>query len=118
LLPEFLLANQLALSGTVQLLGEKSMTFEIGSWVRWKDVCPIRLGYTPADIGRVVRVPELPAQDDGIDVQFVNGEVLHGADGDWFEPVAGPENPDEMGGYETPAAYSQWGTEPERLGRS
>jgi hypothetical protein len=72
------------------------MSFEIGSWVRWKDVCPIRLGYTPADIGRVVRVQGFPAQDDEIDVQFVNGEILHGADGHWFESVTGPENPNEM----------------------
>jgi len=75
------------------------MTFEIGSWVRWKDVCPIRLGYTPADIGRVVRVKGFPAQEeDEIDVQFVSGEVLHGAIEDWFEPVTGPENPDQMTG--------------------
>jgi hypothetical protein len=72
------------------------MTFEIGSWVKWKDVCPIRLGYTPADIGRVVRVTGFPAQDDEIDVQFGNGEILHGAAGDWFEPAAVPGNPDEM----------------------
>jgi hypothetical protein len=94
------------------------MTFEIGSWVRWKDVCPIRLGYTPADIGRVVRVPGLQAQDDGIDVQFVSGEVLHGADGEWFEPIAGPENGDEMWGYEASAAHAQRNLEPEGLRRA
>jgi hypothetical protein len=74
------------------------MTFEIGSWVKWKDVCPIRLGYTPADIGRVVRVGAAHAQDDEIDVQFPGGEILHGAAGDWFEPAAGPGNTDELPG--------------------
>jgi hypothetical protein len=72
------------------------MTFAIGSWVKWKDVCPIRLGYTPEDIGQVVRVQGFSAEDDEIDVQFAGGEIVHGAAGDWFEPAAGPENPDQM----------------------
>jgi hypothetical protein len=74
------------------------MTFEIGSLVKWKDVCPIRLGYTAADIGRVVRVTGIPAEDDEIDVQFGNGEILHGAAGDWFEPAAAPENMEDSAG--------------------
>lgn len=58
------------------------MTFQIGCWVKWKEVCPIRMGYTARDIGQVVRVHDYPTQDVEIDVEFTDGDVLHGAAGD------------------------------------
>ncbi|MGO9543830.1 MAG: hypothetical protein ACLPPF_03440 [Rhodomicrobium sp.] len=66
------------------------MTFQIGSWVKWKEVCPIRLGYTASDIGQVVGVHEDPVQEGEIDVVFGDGDVVHRAAGQWFEPVDAP----------------------------
>ena len=63
------------------------MRFELGSQVKWKNAGQIRLGYTPKDIGRVVGVHRYTTQDLELDVEFGDGEVLHGAVGDWFEPV-------------------------------
>jgi len=60
------------------------MTFEIGSRVKWKDVCPIRLGYKASDLGKVVGVHDHPELGE-IDVEFDNGDVLHRAAGHWFE---------------------------------
>ncbi len=50
------------------------MTFEIGSRVKWKDVCPIRLGYKASDLGKVVGVHDHPELGQ-IDVEFDNGDV-------------------------------------------
>jgi len=67
------------------------MTFQIGCWVKWKEVCPIRMGYTARDIGQVVRVHDYPTQNVEIDVEFMDGDVLHSAAGDWFERAEAPE---------------------------
>ena len=60
------------------------MKFDIGSRVKWKKACPIRLGYKTSDIGKVVGMYEdqEPAE---IDVEFDNGDVVHRAAGHWFE---------------------------------
>ncbi len=63
------------------------MTFAIGHRVKWKEANPIRLGYTPLDIGQVVRISGDTDEPSSIDVEFDNGDILHGAEGDWFEPV-------------------------------
>jgi hypothetical protein len=63
------------------------MTFQVGKLVKWKDVCPIRLGYSAKDIGRVVGVHDDLNQESEIDVEFQDGHVVHGAAGGWFEPV-------------------------------
>jgi hypothetical protein len=68
----------------------KAMTFQIGKLVKWKDVCPIRLGYTAKDIGRVVGVYDDIDRESEIDVEFQNGQVVHGADEGWFDPVEEP----------------------------
>jgi hypothetical protein len=78
------------------------MTFEIGSWVKWKDVCPIRLGHKLSDIGQVVGVHGLPAQGAEIDVEFDNGDVVHNATGDWFEPASPPAAPAEHDRFRRP----------------
>lgn len=70
------------------------MRFELGSQVKWKDATQIRLGYTPRDIGRVVGIHEYTTQDIEIDVEFGDGDVLHGAIGDWFEPFEEPDSED------------------------
>ena len=62
------------------------MTFEISSRVKWKDACPIRLGYNASDMGKVVGVHEDPEPAE-IDVEFDNSDVVHRAAGHWFEAV-------------------------------
>ena len=52
------------------------MSFEIGSWVKWGEVCPTRLGHQASEIGRVVDVYEFEPQGFEIDVEFDNGEVV------------------------------------------
>ena len=64
-----------------------SMRFELGCLVKWKNSSPIRFGYAVSEIGKVVGVHDYPAQSYEIDVAFDDGEVLHGAAGDWFEPA-------------------------------
>jgi hypothetical protein len=66
------------------------MRFELGSQVKWKNASQIRLGYAVSDIGKVVGIHKYAAQDLEIDVQFGDGDILHGAVGEWFEPVADP----------------------------
>ncbi len=70
------------------------MRFELGRPVKWKNAAQIRLGYTPRDIGLVVGVHQYTTQDLELDVEFGDGEVLHGAVGDWFEPVEDPATED------------------------
>jgi len=60
--------------------------FDIGSRVKWKEACPIRLGYKASDIGKVVGMYEDPEPGE-IDVEFDNGEVVRRAAGHWFEAV-------------------------------
>jgi hypothetical protein len=71
------------------------MRFELGSRVKWKKATPIRLGYTPRDIGRVVGIHHDTTEELELDVEFGDGEVLHGAMGDWFEPVEYASDEDE-----------------------
>ena len=66
------------------------MRFEIGGWVKWKNDCHMRLGYTPSDIGQVVGLHGDPACENEIDVEFGDGDVVHGAAGGWFDPVDSP----------------------------
>ncbi len=66
------------------------MTFQIGSWVKWKKVSPIRLGYRATDIGQVVHVHDTPTRESEIDVEFGDGYVVRGAVGEWFEPTDAP----------------------------
>jgi hypothetical protein len=61
--------------------------FELGRLVRWKNSSPLRLGYALSDVGKVVGVHACAAQGCEIDVAFGDGEVLHGAAGEWFEPA-------------------------------
>jgi hypothetical protein len=63
------------------------MTFEIGTFVKWTGACPTRLGFSVADIGKVVGVYEYSSLGCEIDVAFGNGDVVRGAAQDWFEPV-------------------------------
>ncbi len=63
------------------------MGFEIGSWMKWGEVCPTRLGHKASEIGRVVDVYEFEPQGFEIDVEFDNGEVVRGAVAGWFEPA-------------------------------
>jgi hypothetical protein len=67
------------------------MSFQVGSWVKFKSVSPIRLGYALTDVGQVVGVHDGPETDHEIDVEFGDGQVVHGADGEWFEAVEVPE---------------------------
>jgi hypothetical protein len=69
------------------------MAFEAGSWVKWKERCPVRLGFKPAEIGRVVETRGGAARDE-IDVEFGGGEVVYGAAKDWFEEAHSPEGRD------------------------
>jgi hypothetical protein len=64
------------------------MAFEIGTWVKWSEVCPARFGHAATAVGQVVGVQEFPAQGLEIDVEFANGEVVRGAIAKWFEPAA------------------------------
>lgn len=66
------------------------MRFELGSWVKWKNASQMRLGYAVCDVGKVVCVHDSPAQSFEIDVAFGDGDVLHEAAVDWFEPVEAP----------------------------
>ncbi len=61
------------------------MSAEIGSWVRWTELSPTRLGYTASDIGQVVGARPGRSGDREIDVQFADGHVLLGAFEQWFE---------------------------------
>ncbi len=61
--------------------------FDIGSRVKWKQACPIRLGYKASDLGKVVGVHEDHLEPAEIDVEFDNGDVVHRAAGHWFEAV-------------------------------
>ena len=63
------------------------MRFDLGNQVKWKNASLIRLGYAPSDIGKVVGVHEYTTRELEIDVEFGDGDVLHGAAGHWFEPV-------------------------------
>ena len=72
------------------------MRFEHGSQVKWKDASQIRLGYRTKDIGRIVGVHEYATQDLEIDVEFGDGDVLHGATGNWFERVDDPEDETDL----------------------
>jgi hypothetical protein len=66
------------------------MAFQLGTWVKFKNKSPIRLGFSLADIGQVVGVRDDSKHVPEIDVEFGKGHVVHGADGDWFEPVEPP----------------------------
>ncbi len=68
------------------------MRFELGSLVKWKNAGLMRLGYTVWDVGKVVGVHDYLEQSFEIDVAFGDGDVLHGAAGDWFEPVEAPDS--------------------------
>ncbi len=63
------------------------MAFEIGTWVKWKNACPTRLGYSASDLGQVVAVHEYQAEGCEIDVEFYDGDVVRGAVEHWFEPA-------------------------------
>ena len=69
------------------------MTFAVGSWVRWKDVSTIRLGYAASDIGQVVRAYSVPDGESELDVEFAGGDILHGAIEHWFEAAEAPAKP-------------------------
>jgi hypothetical protein len=71
------------------------MRFELGSQVKWKNASQMRLGYAASDIGRVIGIHDYAAQDLEIDVEFGDGDVLHGAAGEWFEPVEDPAFEDQ-----------------------
>jgi len=66
------------------------MVFQVGSWVKFKSVAPIRLGYALSDIGKVIGVYDGSEADHEIDVEFGDGQVVHGAAGEWFEPAGQP----------------------------
>ena len=76
------------------------MTFEIGGWVRWNAACHLRLGHSPSDIGVVVGMHDYPGQDSEIDVEFDNGDIVHGAVESWFERAEAPASKTEHGGLE------------------
>ena len=52
--------------------------------------CKIRLGFTLSDHGNVVRVQHLGANqgEPHIDVEFDNGDVVHGIAEHWIEKVS------------------------------
>ena len=52
------------------------MAAEIGTWVKWTNVSPTRLGYKETDIG---------CGGHEIDVQFADGDVIRRAFEQWFE---------------------------------
>ncbi len=60
------------------------MAAEIGTWVKWTNVSPTRLGYKPTDIGKVVAI-HCRSGGYEIDVQFADGDVIRGAFEQWFE---------------------------------
>ncbi len=60
---------------------------EIGSWVKWADISPTRLGYAASDIGKVVGVQRCEGKTLQIDVQFDDGDTVRGAFEPWFERV-------------------------------
>ena len=66
------------------------MTFQLGTWVKFKSLSPIRLGYKLSDVGQVVAIHGDPEKDREIDVEFGDGHVVHGANGDWFETTQPP----------------------------
>ena len=57
---------------------------EIGTWVKWTNVSPTRLGYKATDIGKVVAI-HCRSGGHEIDVQFADGDVIRGAFEQWFE---------------------------------
>jgi hypothetical protein len=63
------------------------MTCEVGSWVKWAEATPTRLGYKLSDIGKVVGVRDCPSTGRQIDVQFEDGDIVRGAFERWFEPA-------------------------------
>jgi hypothetical protein len=77
--------------GRATEIGEETMRFEIGSRVKWKEKSKIRLGFAPSDHGRVVGVKHLPTAETHLDVEFDNGDVVHGLVEDWIETVEAPE---------------------------
>jgi hypothetical protein len=66
------------------------MRFEIGSRVKWKETCKFRLGFSLSDHGNVVGVKHSPADETHLDVEFDNGDVVHGLVEDWIETVQAP----------------------------
>ena len=81
------------------------MKFDLGSRVKWKEACPIRLGYEASDMGKVVGMHEHPEPAE-IDVEFDNGDVVHRAAGHWFQAVeaASKEDADALARLEFSAA--------------
>ncbi len=71
------------------------MALQVGSWVRWTDVSPTRLGYRASDIGKVVGVYSRDGKGLEVDVQFDDGDIVRGAFGPWFEAVQDPQTEDE-----------------------
>ncbi len=61
------------------------MTAEIGSWVKWTEFSPTRLGYRASDIGKVVGARHGRSGDREIDVLFDDGDVIRGVLEKWFE---------------------------------
>jgi hypothetical protein len=74
-----------------QLKSEETMRFEIGSRVKWKESRKIRLGFALSDHGKVVGVQNFLAEDGDahFDIEFDNGDVVHGIAGDWIEKISG-----------------------------
>jgi hypothetical protein len=72
------------------------MTFQVGSLVRWNATCHLRLGHSLSDIGVVVGLRDNPGQDSEIDVEFDNGDVVHGAVESWFERAEAPASRTEQ----------------------
>lgn len=68
---------------------------EIGSWVKWADLSPTRLGYAASDIGKVVGVHRCEGKGLQIDVQFDDGGTVRGAFEPWFERVQDPQTEGE-----------------------
>lgn len=73
------------------------MAFELGSWVKWKHESRFRLGCGALDVGQVIGVHKFSPRECEIDVEFGDGDVLHGAAGDWFEPAEAPEGEGRAG---------------------
>lgn len=71
------------------------MTLQVGSWVRWTDASPTRLGYAASDIGKVVGVYCCEGKGLQVDVEFDNGDTVRGAFEPWFEAVQHPQTEDE-----------------------
>jgi hypothetical protein len=64
------------------------MKFEIGSRVKWKDDCPIRLGHQTSDVGQVLALHNCRARHREIDIESDYGDVVHRAAEHRFEPVS------------------------------